>query len=29
MLHLVETDQVRVDGGGDPKLRSTYLLAGR
>jgi len=29
MLHLVETDQVRVDGGGDPKLRSTYVLSGR
>jgi hypothetical protein len=29
MLHLVETDRVRVDGGGEPKLRSTYLLAGR
>jgi len=27
MLHLVETGRVRVDGGGEPKLRSTYLLA--
>jgi hypothetical protein len=27
MLHLVETGQVVVDGGGDPKLRSLYCLA--
>jgi glyoxylase-like metal-dependent hydrolase (beta-lactamase superfamily II) len=29
MLHLVETGRVRVDGGGEPKLRSTYVLVGR
>lgn len=29
VLHMVEDGRVLVDGGGDPKLRSTYRLAGR